>query len=36
LIAAGPDLVDCDDPESYFSSGIDMIVAGVVTSSNFI
>ena len=36
VIAAGPDLVDCDDPESYFSSGIEMIVAGVVTSSNFI
>jgi len=34
LIAAGPDLVDCDDPEGYFSSGIDMIVAGIVTASH--
>lgn len=34
VIAAGPDLVDCDDPEGYYSAGVEMIVAGVLASSN--
>ncbi len=33
LIAAGPDLVDCDDPENYYAAGIEMILAGVVAAS---
>lgn len=32
VIAAGPDLVDCDNPEDYYSAGIDMIVAGVLAA----
>ncbi|HEY5304232.1 MAG TPA: TetR family transcriptional regulator [Acidimicrobiales bacterium] len=33
LIAAGPDLIDCDDPENYYAAGIEMILAGVVAAS---
>jgi hypothetical protein len=33
LIEAGPDLLDCEDTEEYFSSGIEMILAGVIAAS---
>jgi AcrR family transcriptional regulator len=33
LIEAGPDLVDCEETEEYYSSGIEMILAGVIAAS---